>query len=258
MKTQLKTNILIASLLLSTCVISAQQSSEKPVTVRVKKVTNINGVEKTSDSTYTIDGPFNVMLLDGITGEKTDLKTGKQKKTVIVTDEIHGDNLTALDQEEIDKQIEDALKAAGIDNKNYKVDKMVVIDDAAGEGSKTNIYANKIVVIKKIKIEDASSEDARTMEKQAGDVDQKLKLGQMTFYPNPNNGKFNLTFTLADKGNASITILNPEGKRIYNEELKDFTGTYDKEIDISSNPKGVYFVKIQQGEHAQLKKLMLD
>jgi len=41
-----------------------------------------------------------------------------------------------------------------------------------------------------------------------------------------------------------VTILNTEGKLVYSEELKDFTGRYSKKIDISTNPKGMYFVKV--------------
>ncbi|MBA2610637.1 MAG: T9SS type A sorting domain-containing protein [Bacteroidetes bacterium] len=45
---------------------------------------------------------------------------------------------------------------------------------------------------------------------------------------------------------------------MYSEKLTNFIGAYDKEIDISKNPKGVYFVRIEQGKHAQVKKVVLD
>ena len=80
----------------------------------------------------------------------------------------------------------------------------------------------------------------------------------MNFYPNPSNGKFNLSFNLPEKQDTEITILNVEGKVVYKEKLNQFSGNYDKEIDISKNAKGVYFVKVDQGKHAQVKKIILE
>jgi hypothetical protein len=45
-----------------------------------------------------------------------------------------------------------------------------------------------------------------------------------------------------------VKILNADGKIIYAETLKDFTGKYNKEIDISKNPRGIYSVRIAQGD----------
>jgi len=114
------------------------------------------------------------------------------------------------------------------------------------------------VIVKTIKIIDPSTEDTKMLGKQTGVIDNKLAIDQMKFFPNPSNGKFTLNFNLAAKGNTEVSILNLEGKTVYSEELKDFTGNYNKEIDISANPKGVYFIKIKQGAHAQLKKIVLE
>jgi len=88
--------------------------------------------------------------------------------------------------------------------------------------------------------------------------DNKLAVKEMNFYPNPGDGKFTLSFDLREQGNTGVSIMNAEGKNIYSENLPSFKGHYEKQIDISSNPKGVYFVKITQGEHSQLKKIVLE
>jgi len=77
-------------------------------------------------------------------------------------------------------------------------------------------------------------------------------------YPNPNDGKFNLNFNLKNKADAEVTVYDTQGKQVYSEKLPNFSGDYNKAIDISSNTKGVYFVKIQQGKHSQVKKIILD
>ena len=114
------------------------------------------------------------------------------------------------------------------------------------------------MILKKVKITEASEEETNQMAKKTGTIDQKLNLDKLNFYPNPSNGKFHLNFKLSTTGTTEIGIFNMEGKSVYNESLKDFSGSYDKEIDISSHPKGVYFVKVKQGEHAQLKKIVME
>jgi len=249
----------MGALLLSTALLMAQTENKK-TTIRVKKVENINGVERMTDTTYTVDGPVTLGSLGEITGKKSDEdKDGKQKKIVIVTDQVSGDNVTILNKdEEMDDQVQRALKAAGVDGKTLDVDKMMVVNIDENETEENGKQATKIVIVKTIKITDPTSEDAKMLSKQTGIADNKLAVDKMNFYPNPSTGKFNLNFNLGTKGNTKIAVLTLEGKSVYNEELKDFTGNYNKEIDISANPKGVYFVKIEQGSHAQLKKIVLE
>jgi hypothetical protein len=49
-----------------------------------------------------------------------------------------------------------------------------------------------------------------------------------------------------------------EGKNVYEENLPGFTGTYKKEIDISNNASGVYFIKVSQNGHSMFKKMILE
>jgi hypothetical protein len=250
-----KIALLAGALVLSTSLTTAQ--TENKTTVRIKKVENINGVEKTTDTTYTVNGPLDLAATDGVVVKE---ENGK-KKIVIVTDEINGGDPKNLSKVDLsDDQIQKALKAAGVDCKGLKADKMMVVDadaKANAEGGDKK-QCQKVIVIKTVKITDPSEADTKLLGKETGLSDGKLPVDKMSFYPNPSNGKFNLSFNLAGKGDTEINVLTIEGKSIYSEKLKDFTGAYDKEIDISKNPKGVYFVKIEQGTHSQLKKVVLE
>lgn len=279
----MKTKLITAMLLLSATLLTAQAEKGKETRetkVRIKKVENVNGVEKITDTTYVINGPVNVNQLDDLKGNKlavpeivivdenddvtvnpngTSPAPGKpgRNKIVIVTDEVRGGDYTEVKiEDEMDEQLESALKAAGVDGESVKVDKVVTINSTdKGDGKKE---LKKIVIIKTVKFIEPTEEDQKMLEKQTGINDQKLKLDQMNFYPNPNTGKFNLAFDLRDKGDTEINVLNVEGKAVYHEKLKDFTGHYDHEINISSQPKGVYFVKVIQGAHSYVKKMMVE
>jgi hypothetical protein len=219
--------------------------------VRIKKVENINGVEKTTDTMYYVNGPVTI----------ADLSNNKEenpKKIVIITDEVHGDNISIATREEIDEQVKRAMKEVGsVDSLLNAKDLLVVNTDVNRDGVKGE-RKTKIVIIRSAKITNASSEDCKLLGKQTGIVDNKLAVENMNFYPNPNNGRFTLDFNLKDKGDTDIQVMNLEGRSVYSETLKDFNGNYKKEIDISSNPKGVYFVKVKQGEHSRLKKIVLE
>lgn len=247
------------ALTLSSLLLSAQTENKTKI-VKIKKIENINGVERVTDSTYTTDAPFTLNVTDSLPAcDLNGKKIARQNKIVIVTDEVHGGNLREANADEaMDEQVKKALKAAGVNEKDLKVDKMMVVDTDVNTMSIDGKKVSKVIVIKTVKVTDASDEDLKQLGKLTGISDNKLGVENMDFYPNPNTGKFNLRFNLKDKGNTEVKVQNMEGKVIYSETLKDFSGTYDKEIDISQNPKGVYFVRIDQGKHSQLKKIILE
>lgn len=266
----MKTSGIIGAFIICTSLLVGQNNnakSEQDVKVRIKKIENVNGVETVTDSTYTTNDPS----LIKIEGEDIQIfenkkeKDGSLKKVIVINEKNsvgEGADVKIIGDGDIDKEVEAALKDADIVlNKNGQcVQKRVIIDrrDDKSEDTKSVKKVTKVMIIRKAMISDVTSEDINLVNKLTGLTDNKLPLNEMKFYPNPNNGKFNLSFSLKEKANTNITILNMEGKNIYSEKLDNFTGTYDKEIDISKNPKGVYFVKIEQGTHSQLKKIVLD
>ncbi len=156
------------------------------------------------------------------------------------------------------QQAEKEMQASGKGSEGKHMKKVIIISDEEssdgkdGKGEKT---FTKVVMLK-MDIKDASPEDVKRIG--AGNVDNKVEMDNMKMYPNPNDGKFNLNFNLKNKGDAEVTVYDMQGKQVYNEKLPNFTGEYNKPIDISSNAKGIYFVKIQQGKHTQVKKISLD
>lgn len=264
MKTQLVTiALMIAGLSLNA------QTTKKEATVRIKKVENINGVETVTDTTFTTNDPSTIKLGDGTDIQTINIigdeKDGKTEKVVIVNSEVvggEGENVKIIhkgNSKEMDAEIEKALKEAGVDPDTKGAHKMVIIDEdtAPNKDGKSEKRTTKIVMLK-MDITDASSEDVKRLKNQLGGADNKVEMDNMKLYPNPNDGKFNLNFNLKNKGDAEVTVYDMQGKQVYNEKLANFSGEYNKPIDISSNAKGIYFVKIQQGKHSQVKKISLD
>jgi len=86
---------------------------------------------------------------------------------------------------------------------------------------------------------------------------KNLKMDDLNYYPNPNSGKFTLQFT-ADKRPTEIKITSLDGKEIYSEKLSSFEGSYQNEIDLSGQKRGIYLLQIIQGNKASNKKIIIE
>ena len=82
-----------------------------------------------------------------------------------------------------------------------------------------------------------------------------LEVNELNVYPNPNNGVFNIAFVTTEKGEANISVLDMEGKIIYNENIHNFNGSYSGNIDISKPAAGYYIVKIKVGDKQLFRKI---
>jgi hypothetical protein len=76
-------------------------------------------------------------------------------------------------------------------------------------------------------------------------------------YPNPSRDVFNITFTSETIQDLKVRILNIVGEEIINEDLEQFVGEYTKQIDLSNNAKGIYFLEIETNNGVINKKLIL-
>lgn len=263
-KTSIET-LLARGLLILGCLMAvgaATAQSKEPATVRIKKIETINGVTKVTDTTYTSTDPASIIIKDG-TIDINSLSTGEDGTihTIIRNNAMGQVSVTgdkALD-EQITVEIEQALKEAGIDQNMVKGENVIIINgkDEGKEGTTKNVMITKTIV-KRVDIKDADEKELKRLGQSSSQKDQKLNLTNMNFYPNPNTGKFNLSFQLPEKGDTDVSILNTEGKVVYKESLPAFSGKYDQEIDISKQAKGIYFVKVEQGKNSQVKKIVLE
>ena len=65
-------------------------------------------------------------------------------------------------------------------------------------------------------------------------------------------------FTSDTKQDLKVRILNLIGEELINENLQQFIGEYTKQIDLSNNAKGIYFLEIETIDGVINKKLILQ
>ena len=75
-------------------------------------------------------------------------------------------------------------------------------------------------------------------------------------YPNPSKDVFNLKFISEDFQNFSVRVSNSIGEVIFKENIEEFYGEYEKLIDLTIYPKGVYFLVIKSNFNIINKKII--
>ena len=68
-------------------------------------------------------------------------------------------------------------------------------------------------------------------------------------YPNPSRDIFNVSFTSEDAQNLKIRVFNVIGEELISDNLEQFIGEYTKQIDLTNNAKGIYFLEIETDRH---------
>lgn len=260
MKTILKSALFITGMVVMASNLNAQ---EKKTKIIIKE--NKNGQETITESDELTPEIKEKLKNDGI--EITDLESngsgtekriiinkemdtkegdGKMEKVIIHSGDMNDPELKKMMQENNVQVIEE--------NGHTKV----MVDGKEISSSDCKDHKHKIVKIeiKKINLTDPSSEEY----KKAGITEpkEKLEIHEMQASPNPSNGKFRVSFSSTEKTPAVLNVKNIEGREIYNEQIKDFNGSYDKEIDLQSKDKGIYFVTVTQGARSSTKKLVVE
>jgi len=83
-------------------------------------------------------------------------------------------------------------------------------------------------------------------------------INNLAIYPNPSRDIFNISFTSNARQDLSVKIMNVIGEELINENLQQFIGEYTKQIDLSNNAKGIYFLEIETNDGVINKKLILQ
>ena len=84
------------------------------------------------------------------------------------------------------------------------------------------------------------------------------KINDFKIYPNPNSGIFNVSFNTLIQGKIEISIINTLGKKVFYDELENFSGDYEQQFSIQAYSKGIYFINIKTNIGVIIKKLVIQ
>ncbi len=63
-------------------------------------------------------------------------------------------------------------------------------------------------------------------------------------YPNPNKGRFVVSYTVAKPDKVKIILLNGIGQILFENTQNKASGTHEQRIELNNLPTGVYFLQI--------------
>jgi len=87
-------------------------------------------------------------------------------------------------------------------------------------------------------------------------ITKPLEVSDLTLFPNFSSGKMTLSFNVASKGNAKISVLDSDMKTIFTDEAANFSGNYVKQLTLPKN--GVYYVAVSQNGNWFVKRMVKE
>jgi hypothetical protein len=73
--------------------------------------------------------------------------------------------------------------------------------------------------------------------------------------PNDGSGVVVINCNSGKKQNCVLLVKNTLGEIVYIDPMKDVEGNYSKVIDLSTQPKGIYFIEMRSGEDSSVEKI---
>jgi len=131
------------------------------------------------------------------------------------------------------------------------------------DGSNNGVVkSRKIIIIKQNgddEKEEIIVEEIADESKEVRDIieSHRLDLEMINIFPNPTSGILQIQF----RGEAlptKVRINDISGKEVYKEDLNNFDGHYNTQIDVSDAAKGTLLLTIAQGKNTFTEKIILE
>jgi predicted RNA-binding protein len=88
-------------------------------------------------------------------------------------------------------------------------------------------------------------------------ADSSCWVVSVDIFPNPSDGVFNIEVYAEDVRTLKMSVSTLVGTVIFTSEQEEFTGVYVKEIDLTGNDIGLYFLQVYIDEDEFLRQLLL-
>ena len=106
-----------------------------------------------------------------------------------------------------------------------------------------------------IQLSDASKEQLKKITGSES-ITKSLDVSDLTLFPNFSSGKMTLSFNLASKGDARVSVLDSEMKPVFTDEPSNLSGNYIKQLTLPKN--GVYYISVRQNGNWFVKRIVKE
>lgn len=112
-------------------------------------------------------------------------------------------------------------------------------------------------IISRVKVFVRTARDS-DKEKVGSDEMEDLTINDISFYPNPSDGRFELELDTGNELPVYIKIVGPQGDVVYEKNGVSADGFYDYSIDISNQREGIYILQVVQNGRALTKRIIIE
>ncbi|OIQ23435.1 reprolysin-like metallopeptidase [Lacinutrix sp. MedPE-SW] len=85
----------------------------------------------------------------------------------------------------------------------------------------------------------------------------EFSLSNLSIYPNPNNGEFNVKFNTTSK-NIDIAVFDVRGRSIISKTYNNSSAEFNKAISLGNAEAGMYLLNISDGSKVVTKKIIVE
>jgi PKD repeat protein len=89
-------------------------------------------------------------------------------------------------------------------------------------------------------------------------VDDSKSSDNLSVFPNPNNGNFNITMSIKENENYILHIMNMLGEIIYTEQLTPSNNAQEKEINLGHISPGMYLLSVEGERGNYMRKIVVN
>ena len=86
----------------------------------------------------------------------------------------------------------------------------------------------------------------------------EININNLTVYPNPSNDIFNIVFNSNTNQDIDLRIHNVLGEVIFSETLTEFSGDYNRTVDMTPYPNAIYILQLNTRDGMLNKKLIIE
>ena len=107
----------------------------------------------------------------------------------------------------------------------------------------------------RVYVRPAKDKDKETV---GADKMEDLEIKDISFYPNPSDGRFNLEIETTNKEALMVKIVSPMGDVIYEKTEQGGASSYSFDIDISNEKEGLYILQVIQNNKTLTKRVIIE
>src|SRR5690606_28795897 len=115
---------------------------------------------------------------------------------------------------------------------------LTIVDDANQDGGTLNSWSLELCTAPELSVEEH-------------------QLDNLSIYPNPNNGSFNVSFVPASPEPVIIQVYDLRGRRIFNTKYEP-TGVFNEVVNLQSAQSSMYLLNISNGDKMVTKKILVE